>query len=154
MNNSEKATFGAGCFWGVEESFRKLKGVNSTIVGYTGGYLPNPTYETVCNGDTGYIEVVQIDFDPNIISYNELLETFWAIHDPTSLNRQGADIGVQYRSAIFTQTEEQEILAAKSKEKFEKLGKFSKPIVTDIKPITLFYPAEEHHQKYVMKHNS
>ncbi len=147
-----KATFGAGCFWHVEDLFRKTKGVNSTQVGYIGGKLANPTYEEVCTDMTGHAEAVQVDYDPNVISYDELLDVFWKNHDPTSLNRQGPDIGFQYRSAIFVHDEEQKKIAQKSKEKLEQSGVFQKPIVTEITPAPEFYKAEEYHQKYFQKH--
>lgn len=147
-----KATFGAGCFWHVEDLFRKTKGVNSTQVGYIGGKLANPTYEEVCTDMTGHAEAVQVDYDPNVISYDELLDVFWKNHDPTSLNRQGPDIGFQYRSAIFVHDEEQKKIAQKSKEKLEQSGVFQKPIVTEITSAPEFYKAEEYHQKYFQKH--
>lgn len=150
MENS-KATFGAGCFWGVEERFRKLKGVKSTTVGYSGGDFPNPTYKDVCSGETGHAEVVQIEFNPSIITYEELLDVFWKIHNPTSLNRQGFDIGTQYRSVIFYHSPEQRQKALKSKKELENSGKYKKPIVTKIEPVKEFYRAEEYHQKYVQK---
>ncbi len=147
-----KATFAAGCFWHVEDLFRKTKGVKSTQVGYIGGNLANPTYEEVCSDKTGHAEAVEIDYDPNEISYDELLELFWNNHDPTSLNRQGPDIGIQYRSSIFFHDESQKQIAQKSKEKLESSGKFSKKVVTEIKPSPEFYKAEEYHQKYFQKH--
>jgi peptide-methionine (S)-S-oxide reductase len=147
-----KATFGAGCFWHVEDLFRKTKGVNNTQVGYIGGKLANPTYEEVCTDMTGHAEAVQVDYDPNVISYDELLDVFWKNHDPTSLNRQGPDIGFQYRSAIFVHDEEQKKIAQKSKEQLEQSGVFQKPIVTEITPAPEFYKAEEYHQKYFQKH--
>lgn len=145
----EKATFGAGCFWGVEDSFQKIKGVVSTRVGYMGGTLKNPTYKDVCTDKTGHIEVVQMTYDPSIISYEKLLEIFWSIHDPTQLDRQGPDIGTQYRSVIFYHTKEQKKIAEKSKQKQSKIIK--KEIVTEITPAKEFYPAEEYHQKYLEK---
>lgn len=145
----QKATFGAGCFWGVEASFQKIKGVTSTTVGYMGGKTKNPTYEKVCTDKTGHAEVVQIIFDPLIISYEKLLEIFWSIHDPTQLNRQGLDIGTQYRSLIFYHSEEQKQLAEKSKQK--QLLRHKKEITTEITPVKEFYPAEEYHQKYLEK---
>lgn len=147
-----KATFGAGCFWHVEDLLRKTKGVKSTQVGYIGGKLANPTYEEVCTDSTGHAEAVQVEFDPNEISYDELLKVFWNNHDPTSLNRQGPDIGHQYRSAIFFHSEEQKKIALKSKEELESSGKFQKRIVTEIVPAPEFYKAEEYHQKYFQKH--
>ena len=147
-----KATFGAGCFWHVEDLLRKTKGVKSTQVGYIGGKLTNPTYEEVCTDTTGHAEAVQVEYDPNEISYDELLKVFWSNHDPTSLNRQGPDIGNQYRSAIFFHDEEQKKIAQKSKDELEKSGKFQKRIVTEIVPAPEFYKAEEYHQKYFQKH--
>jgi len=149
----DKATFGAGCFWGVEAAFHKIKGVKNTTVGYMGGNLENPSYEDVCTDKTGHAEVVQIEFDPSIVSYEELLEVFWKIHDPTQLNRQGFDIGIQYRSVIFYHDKKQKKLAEKSKEKQEKSGKYNTPIVTEITPVKKFYEAEEYHQRYLEKHN-
>ena len=147
-----KATFGAGCFWHVEDLLRKTKGVKSTQVGYIGGKLSNPTYEEVCTDTTGHAEAVQVEYDPNEISYDELLQVFWNNHDPTTLNRQGLDIGNQYRSAIFFHDEEQKKIAQKSKEELEKSCKLHKPIVTEIVPAPTFYKAEEYHQKYFQKH--
>ena len=147
----ETATFGGGCFWGVEEAFRELKGVVETAVGYMGGNFNNPTYEDVCTDETGHAEVVQIRYNPSIVSYEKLLEIFWNSHNPTTLNRQGFDIGTQYRSAIFCHTKEQGQIAKKSKEALEKSGKYGKKIVTEIVPASTFYKAEEHHQKYLMK---
>jgi len=147
-----KATFSAGCFWHVEDLLRKTKGVKSTQVGYIGGKLANPTYEEVCTDTTGHAEAVQIEYDPNEISYDELLKVFWSNHDPTSLNRQGPDIGNQYRSAIFFHNDEQKNAAQKSKEDLVKSGMFQKPIVTEIVPAPEFYKAEEYHQKYFQKH--
>jgi peptide methionine sulfoxide reductase msrA/msrB len=145
------ATFGAGCFWGVEEAFRTLPGVKETMVGYTGGTLSNPTYENVCSHTTGHAEAVQITYDPKEISYEKLLEVFWANHNPTTKNRQGPDIGSQYRSAIFYHAPEQKALAEKSKAALKKSGKWQTPIVTEISPAGEFYRAEEYHQKYLMK---
>jgi peptide-methionine (S)-S-oxide reductase len=147
-----KATFGAGCFWHVEDLFRKTKGVTSTKAGYTGGNLTNPTYEEVCTDKTGHAEAVEVEYDPNEISYDELLEIFWNNHDPTSLNRQGPDVGIQYRSSIFFHDESQKQTAQKSKEKLNSSGKFSKSIVTEIVPSPEFYKAEDYHQKYFQKH--
>jgi peptide-methionine (S)-S-oxide reductase len=147
-----KATFGAGCFWHVEDLLRKTKGVKSTQVGYIGGKLANPTYEEVCTDTTGHAEAVQVEYDPNEISYDELLNVFWSNHDPTSINRQGLDVGNQYRSAIFFHNEEQKKIAEKSKEDLEKSGKFQKRIVTEIVSAPEFYKAEEYHQKYFQKH--
>lgn len=145
---TEKAIFAAGCFWGVEATFRKINGVISTRVGYTGGHFKNPTYENVCSHKTGHAEAIEITFDPSIVSFEDLLDVFWKIHDPTSLNRQGWDVGTQYRSAIFYLNESQRAVAISSKEKLEKSGKFKKPIVTEITPATEFYEAEEYHQQY------
>jgi peptide-methionine (S)-S-oxide reductase len=147
----ERATFGAGCFWGVEEAFRKIPGVQNTAVGFTGGSFDHPTYRDVCGGDTGHAEVVQIEFDPSAASYEDLLEVFWANHDPTTRNRQGPDVGTQYRSVIFYHTPEQEAAATASKERQEKSGRFKRPIVTEIVPAPTFYRAEEYHQRYFEK---
>jgi len=145
----DKATFGAGCFWGVEAAFQNLKGIKSTIVGYMGGKIKNPTYEYVCTDKTGHAEVVQILFDPTKISYEHLLNIFWSIHDPTQLNRQ---IGTQYRSVIFYHNEKQKQIAEISKNKQQKTGKYQNLIVSEIIPAKEFYPAEEYHQKYLAKH--
>ncbi len=147
----EKATFAAGCFWGVEANFRRVKGVIATSVGYTGGHFENPTYKDVCTGRTGHAEAVDLLFDPAIISYAQLIEVFWNIHDPTTLNRQGPDIGTQYRSAIFYHNEEQRSAAFASKEMAQKSDKYKKPIVTEIVPASMFYRAEEYHQQYFEK---
>jgi peptide-methionine (S)-S-oxide reductase len=146
-----KATFGAGCFWCVEDIFRKTKGVTNTMVGYSGGWMKNPTYEDVCTDTTGHAEVVQVEYDPKTIPYEDLLDVFWSSHDPTQLNRQGPDIGVQYRSVIFYHSPEQEKTAKQSKEKLEKSGRFARPIVTEIKPAQEFYKAEDYHQQYYAK---
>ncbi len=146
-----KATFGAGCFWHVEDLLSKTKGVKSTQVGYTGGQLVNPTYEEVCTDKTGHAEAVEVEYDPNEISYEELLDVFWNNHNPTTLNRQGPDMGVQYRSAIFYHDDEQKAIAEKSKQTLGKSGKFENPIVTEIVPAPSFYKAEEYHQKYFKK---
>jgi len=145
------ATFAAGCFWGVEAAFRNLKGIVSTAVGYTGGSLENPTYEDVCSGQTGHAEAVQVMFNPEIISYNELLDVFWEIHDPTTLNRQGPDFGTQYRSAIYFHIPEQESAAHLSKEKLAASGMYEDVIVTEITPASKFYLAEDYHQQYLEK---
>lgn len=150
-SNLEKATFGAGCFWGVEETFRTLPGVINTSVGYMGGSTENPTYEAVCSNQTGHVEVVQIEFDPNLINYGELLKVFWENHDPTQIDRQGPDVGSQYRSVVFCHSEEQKNLAEKAKTELEISGKFKGPIVTVITPAETFYLAEDYHQKYLMK---
>lgn len=145
----EKATFGAGCFWGVEAAFRKVKGVTSTAVGYMGGKTDNPTYKEVCTDRTGHAEVVQVEYDPAQVSYEQLLEVFWDDHNPTTLNRQGPDVGTQYRSVIFFHSPEQEKTARDSKVKAQE--KFSKPIVTEITQAPTFYRAEEYHQQYLEK---
>ncbi len=143
----KKASFGAGCFWGVEERFKKLKGVLSTRVGYQGGYVPHPTYQQVCDGSTGHAEVVELEYDPDQIKYEQLLDAFWAMHDPTSLNKQGADVGAQYRSIIFYYDEAQREKALASK-----MGHKSKEnVVTEIVPAPPFYRAEEYHQCYLEK---
>ena len=145
------ATFAAGCFWGVEESFRKTKGVKSTMVGYTGGRWENPTYNDVCADLTGHAEAIQLQYDPQEVSYEDLLEVFWSIHNPTTKNRQGFDYGFQYRSVIFYHTPEQELSARRSIEELEKSGRFRNRIVTEIVPAATFYKAEEYHQKYYQK---
>lgn len=148
----EVATFGAGCFWGVEDLFRTLPGVMATTVGYAGGTMENPTYENVCRGDTGHAEVVRVEYDPSAVSYEQLLDTFWNGHDPTQRNRQGPDVGEQYRSVIFTHTPDQERLARMSKESLEHLGKYGgRTIATEIVPAESFSRAEEYHQKYNVK---
>ncbi len=146
-----KATFAAGCFWGVEATFRQLAGVLSTRVGYTGGSMANPTYKDVCTDRTGHAEAVEVEYDPAKISYVKLLKVFWENHDPTQLNRQGPDWGTQYRSAIFFHSPEQETEAKSSKEKLEKSGRYTKPIVTQIVPAVTFYEAEDYHQQYLEK---
>jgi peptide-methionine (S)-S-oxide reductase len=146
----EKATFGAGCFWHVEAAFLKVNGVTQTVAGYMGGMLKNPTYNDVCTDSTGHVEVVQLEFDPEKISYETLLEVFWKIHDPTQLNRQGPDVGSQYMSVIFYHNEEQKEHAIKSREQHQKQHKSK--IVTEIKPASDFWRAEEYHQKYFEKH--
>lgn len=146
MSTLEKATFGAGCFWCVEAVFERLAGVESVVAGYAGGTKPNPTYEEVCTGETGHAEVVQITFDPSKVSYEKLLEVFWEAHDPTTLNRQGEDVGTQYRSVIFYHDEKQKAAAEKSKKEAQK--KFNDPIVTEIQPLAQFYRAENYHQDY------
>jgi peptide-methionine (S)-S-oxide reductase len=150
--NLQTATFAAGCFWGVEETFRQVKGVKSTMVGYTGGWFNNPTYRDVCTHNIGHAEAVQVQFDPNEVSYEYLLNVFWSVHNPTTKNRQGPDIGSQYRSMIAYHTPEQELLAKKSKEDLEGSGKFNgRNIVTEIVTASTFYKAEEYHQKYYQK---
>jgi peptide-methionine (S)-S-oxide reductase len=147
----EKAMFAAGCFWGVEEAFRTTPGVVATTVGYSGGKTEDPTYKDVCSGRTGHAEVVLVEFDPALISFKDLLDIFWANHDPTTLNRQGPDVGEQYRSAVFFFDEEQEKVARDSKDKLQNSGKLNKPVVTEITPASAFYAAEEYHQKYLAK---
>jgi peptide-methionine (S)-S-oxide reductase len=146
-----KATFAAGCFWGVEAAFRQLPGVSSTRVGYLGGNVTNPTYKDVCTDTTGHAEAVEVEYDPAKLSYDKLLEVFWENHDPTQLNRQGPDFGKQYRSAIFFRDAEQEAAAKASKEALEKSHRYSKPIVTQIVPAVTFYEAEDYHQQYLEK---
>ena len=145
------ATFGAGCFWGVEAAFRKLKGVIETTVGYSGGNLANPTYEQVCTGRTGHAEVVQVKYEPKMISYETLLTTFWACHDPTQVNRQGPDIGTQYRTVIYFHDDVQKHSAESSKKRLEVSNNFSLPIATLIEPADVFFRAEEYHQQYLEK---
>jgi len=146
--NLETATLGAGCFWCVEAIFQDLKGVHSVVSGYAGGHVENPSYKEVCSGETGHAEVARIKFDPKIISYEELLYIFWTTHDPTTVNRQGADIGTQYRSVIFYHSDEQRKIAEKTKKETEAAGIYSDPIVTEIEPLTNFYEAEDYHQNY------
>lgn len=148
----EKATFGAGCFWGVESEFKKLKGVVSTAVGYSGGTFDHPTYQDVCSGKTGHAEVVEVTYDPSQITYNQLLSAFWSMHNPTTLNRQGPDIGAQYRSIILFHTPQQEKEAIALKAQLESSGKYTQQIVTEIVPASDFYRAEEYHQCYFDKH--
>ena len=145
----EKALFGAGCFWGVEESFRKLNGVVNTEVGYSGGYTINPTYESVCKGDSNHVEVVLVDYNENEISFKQLVEHFWKCHDPTTLNRQGPDIGTQYRSAIFYYNESQKKISNESKIEYARENQLN--IVTEITEAKDYYKAEEYHQKYIQK---
>ena len=146
---TEKATFAAGCFWGVEAAFRQIQGVRKTTVGYTGGTVPNATYEQVCSGTTGHAEAVEVEFDPAEVSYEQLLETFWASHNPTQRNRQGWDIGTQYRSAVFFHTPEQEAAATRSRDEHQ--DRIDKPIVTEITPAAEFWQAEDYHQRYLEK---
>jgi peptide-methionine (S)-S-oxide reductase len=148
----EKAYFAAGCFWGVESIFKKIKGVKETTVGYCGGHTENPTYHQVCSNTTGHAESIEIIFDPSIVSFQKLLETFWTIHDPTQVNRQGPDVGSQYRSAIFYTNKKQKEVAEKSKTDLEKSNKFSSPISTEIIKFDKFWPAEDYHQDYEEKH--
>ena len=147
----ETASFAAGCFWGVEATFRELKGVVETTVGYMGGHSKNPTYNDVCTGQTGHAETLQLKYDPALISYEKLLEVFWNKHDPTTKNRQGPDIGEQYRSIIFYHNEEQKKLAEESKKRLDSSGKYRNPVVTEIIPAETFYPAEDYHQRYLEK---
>ena len=144
----QKATFGSGCFWCTEAVFEELNGVHSVVSGYAGGNVVNPSYEAVCSGKTGHAEVTQITYDPKVISFDELLEVFWKTHDPTTLNRQGNDIGTQYRSAIFYHDEEQKNLAEKYKAELDKSGAWDNPIVTEISPLKNYFPAEDYHQEY------
>ncbi|MGI8924502.1 MAG: peptide-methionine (S)-S-oxide reductase MsrA [Fimbriimonadales bacterium] len=146
---TDLATFGAGCFWGVEDAFRQMPGVIEATSGYLGGTLENPTYEQVCTGQTGHAEVVQVSFDPSVMTYEQLLDAFWKLHDPTTLDRQGADVGSQYRSAIFYHSPKQETAALRSREQVQ--TRLSRPIVTEITPATAFYRAEEYHQRYLEK---
>ncbi len=144
----EKATFGAGCFWCVEAVFQNLKGVEKVVSGYSGGHVDNPTYRQVCYGNTGHAEVVQVHYDPSVITYEELLEVFWKTHDPTTLNRQGNDVGSQYRSVIFYHDEKQKETAEKYRKKINETGIYENPVVTEISPFEEFYEAEEYHQDY------
>ncbi|WP_373531151.1 peptide-methionine (S)-S-oxide reductase MsrA [Vampirovibrio sp.] len=149
---SEKATFAAGCFWGIEDAFAQQTGVISTQVGYTGGHTENPVYREVCDGNTGHAEAVLVEFDPAQISYADLLNLFWRLHDPTTLNRQGPDVGSQYHSAIYYHTDQQQAEATAAKADLNQSGKLPRPVVTEITPAAHFYPAEEYHQKYNQKH--
>ena len=151
-SGDQKATFGGGCFWCMEAMFQRLKGVRSVVSGYSGGSVKNPTYEQVSSGDTGYAEAIQITYDPTVISFGELLEVFWQTHDPTTRNRQGHDVGSQYRSVIFYHDEEQKALAEHYKQKLDASGAFEAPIVTGVVPFTGFYPAESYHQNYFANH--
>jgi peptide-methionine (S)-S-oxide reductase len=148
---TERATFGAGCFWGVEETFRNLKGVLSTAVGYAGGTKENPTYEDVCTDKTGHAEAVEVEFDPSQITYDDLLDVFWSNHNPTTLNRQGPDVGTQYRSAIFYHSPEQKLAAETSRKNIDSSGRFRQPVVTQIEAAPKFWRAEEYHQRYLQK---
>jgi peptide-methionine (S)-S-oxide reductase len=151
--NLAMATFAAGCFWGVESSFRQVEGVVDTMVGYTGGRKEHPTYEEVCSGTTGHAEAVQVTYDPALVTYEGLLSVFWSIHDPTQVNRQGPDIGTNYRSAIFYHTPAQKAAADESKERLKRSGKYgNRPIATEIVPASTFWRAEEYHQRYFEKH--
>ncbi|MDT4965767.1 MAG: peptide-methionine (S)-S-oxide reductase [Acidobacteriota bacterium] len=147
----QKATFAAGCFWGVEAAFRQVNGVTDTAVGYSGGTYENPGYRDVCTGLTGHAEAVEIHFDPAIVTYAELLDVFWANHDPTTLNRQGPDVGSQYRSAVFYHDDEQKAVALESKERMIASGQYKNPVVTEITPAAHFYRAEDYHQQYFEK---
>ena len=147
--NLEQATFGAGCFWGVEYVFRRVPGVTDAQVGYSGGRIPNPSYQQVCYSNTGHAEVTQITFDPSRVTYEQLLDVFWAMHDPTQVNRQGPDVGDQYRSVIFTHSEEQKAAAEASKERAQ--TRFKRPIATEIEPLEAFYVGEDYHQAYYEK---
>ena len=151
MTQLEKATFGAGCFWGVEVAFRKVPGVIDATVGYLGGTMANPSYKDVCTGRTGHAEVVEVTYDPSRVKYEDLLNVFWTNHDPTTLNRQGPDRGTQYRSAIFYHHDAQRAAAIASKGQWDDSGKFPRPIVTEITPASTFYKAEEYHQRYLEK---
>ena len=148
MQEPRTATFAAGCFWGVEEAFRKIPGVMATEVGYAGGTTGNPRYEDVCTGRTGHAEAVRILYDPEVVTYQMLLDTFWSIHDPTQKDRQGPDIGTNYRSVIFYHDREQKEAALRSREELERSGRFRRPVVTEIVPATVFWRAEEYHQQY------
>jgi len=150
--STEKATFGAGCFWGVEAVFRQISGVKDAAVGYAGGKTENPTYEDVCSDETGHAEVVEVIFEPSEVSYAELLDVFWRNHDPTTRNRQGPDVGSQYRSVVFYHSPEQKAVAEAKLAELEKSGRFRRPIVTQIEPAPPFYRAEEYHQQYLAKH--
>jgi peptide-methionine (S)-S-oxide reductase len=147
----KKATFGAGCFWGVEAAFRQIDGVTKTEVGYEGGTLENPTYQDVCSHTTGHAEVVEVTYDPDRVSYERLLDAFWAKHNPTQRNRQGGDIGDQYRSVVFVHDDEQRAAAERSKAELDASGRYRKPVVTQIEPAQTFYAAEEYHQQYLEK---
>lgn len=147
----KKATFAAGCFWGVEAAFRKIKGVTDVTVGYTGGHTKNPTYEDVCSHTTGHAEAVEVEFDPKVISYKELVDEFFKMHNPTQFNRQGPDVGDQYRSAIFYHSDEQREIAEQAKIDLELSGKYDDPLTTEVTPATDFWKAEEYHQRYLEK---
>jgi len=151
MAANKIAIFGAGCFWGIESAFRQLDGVVEAVSGYAGGTVDQPTYRAVCSGKTGHAEVVQVEYDPSLVSYQQLLDLFWQIHDPSTLNRQGPDIGTQYRSVIFYSDDDERAAAEKSKQRLDASGKFRRPIVTQIVPVTKFYPAEDYHQRYYEK---
>jgi peptide-methionine (S)-S-oxide reductase len=148
---TEKATFGAGCFWGVEAEFRKIKGVKSTAVGYEGGTMDNPTYKDVCTDRTGHAEVVEVEYDPEQVKYEDLLNVFWENHDPTQVNRQGPDVGTQYRTVVFYHSDEQKRIAEESKKSRAESGRYRKPIATQIQPAQTFWKAEDYHQQYLEK---
>ncbi len=147
----ERATFAAGCFWGVEAAFRQIEGVTDAVVGYTGGIVESPTYKMVCSDRTGHAEAVEVTYDPAVVSYEELLDTFWRVHDPTQLNRQGPDVGTQYRSAVFYHTPEQQAAAEALKRRLAESGTYRHPIVTQIVPAVTFWRAEDYHQRYLEK---
>jgi len=153
-NKLELATFGSGCFWCVEAIFQRVEGVDKVVSGYSGGHVKNPTYNEVCQGTTGHAEVCQLSYDPDIVSYEELLEVFWKTHDPTTLNRQGNDVGTQYRSAIFYHNDQQKALAKKYKKKLDESGVFTDPVVTEIKSFKKLYVAEDYHQNYFNENGS
>lgn len=148
---TERATFGAGCFWGVESAFREIPGVLDVAVGYEGGHLEKPTYKDVCTDATGHAEVVEVEFDPSKVSFAQLVDAFWSLHDPTQVNRQGPDVGTQYRSVIFYHSPEQKTIATESKDRLNASGKLRKPVATVIEPAQTFYRAEEYHQQYLAK---
>lgn len=154
VTSQQKATIGGGCFWCIEAVFERLRGVAAVVSGYAGGDVPKPTYEQVCTGSTGHAEVVQITFDPSVITYRDVLEIFFTMHDPTTLNRQGADVGTQYRSIVLYHDDEQRSTAETVVEAFEEDGVWDDPIVTEIEPLDAFYPAESHHQEYYRNHTS
>ncbi|MCB1984138.1 MAG: peptide-methionine (S)-S-oxide reductase MsrA [Burkholderiales bacterium] len=147
----EKIIFGAGCFWGVQSTFSRVNGVTKTTCGYSGGHVPHPSYEMVCSGNTGHAEVVQVEYDPETVSINELFDLFWQCHDPTTKDRQGVDIGTQYRSAIYFFTQEQATAAKLSRDKLQQNGRWQSSVVTEILPVKQFYPAEDYHQHYFEK---
>jgi len=151
MTDTRKATFGAGCFWGVEVAFRQVPGVLDAVAGYAGGTLANPSYQDVCTGRTGHAEVVEVTYDPARVSYDDLLDVFFTRHDPTTLNRQGPDHGTQYRSAVFYHDDEQRRTAEAARERWNRSGRWQRPIVTEITPASTFYRAEEYHQRYLEK---
>ena len=153
-NKLEKATFGAGCFWCVETIFQEVKGVHKVLSGYEGGHLKDPTYKQICTGTTGHAEVIQVEYDPTVVSYKKLLEIFWEVHDPTTLNRQGNDVGTQYRSVVFYHNEQQKKEAEFYKTELDKSGAYSNPIVTEITPSSTFYVAENYHQDYYNQNGS